>query len=180
MYYISIREGDGVPPHPSGMVNRMDDESKVLKQIIGEFMESGGSTIPLLQAIQERLGYIPEEAFQMIEDIIGTPSSTTYGVATFYAQFRLDPVGKHTIKVCDGTACHVKGSETISNSMKEYLELGEGDTTADGLFTLQEVACLGCCSLAPVMMIDDTTYGQLTIEKMRRVIDSYREGEKDE
>lgn len=158
----------------------MDEDFEVLKNIIGEFKESGGSTIPLLQAIQERFGHIPEEAFQLIEDVVGTPSSTTYGVATFYAQFRLDPVGKHTIKVCDGTACHVKGSETVLNAMKDYLELKGGDTTEDKLFTVEEVACLGCCSLAPVMMIDDTTYGQLTIEKMRKVIESYRGGEKDE
>ena len=97
----------------------MDEDFEVLKNIIGEFKESGGSTIPLLQAIQERFGHIPEEAFQLIEDVVGTPSSTTYGVATFYAQFRLDPVGKHTIKVCDGTACHVKGSETVLNAMKD-------------------------------------------------------------
>ena len=88
----------------------------------------------------------------------------------------MKPVGRHLIKICDGTACHVKGSVTVIDAMKGDLELGDVDTTKDGLFTLEEVACLGCCSLAPVMMVDDTTYGELTIEKVREIIDSYRTG----
>ena len=154
----------------------MKVDQSTLRDIITPFKGSDGVTIPVLQAIQKRFGYLPEESFRMIEEIMDIPSSTTYGVATFYAQFRLKPVGKHLIKACDGTACHVKGSQTILIALREELGLKERDTTEDHAFTLEEVACLGCCSLAPVMMIDDTTYGNLTIDKIREIIATYRDG----
>ena len=154
----------------------MKADQSTLRDIITPFKGIDGATIPVLQAIQKRFGYLPEESFGIIEEIMDIPASTTYGVATFYAQFRLKPVGKHLIKACDGTACHVKGSRTILASLRDELGLKENDTTEDLEFTLEEVACLGCCSLAPVMMIDDTTYGNLTIEKVREIIATYREG----
>jgi len=132
-------------------------------------------TIPVLQMIQTEFGYLPPETFSIIEEVLGISASKAYGVATFYAQFRKEHIGKHLIKACDGTACHVKGSQTLLVSLRDHLDLGEGHTSPDGLFTLEEVACLGCCSLAPVMMIDDTTYGNLTIEKMKGIIDGYKE-----
>ena len=154
----------------------MGDIQSSIKEIIGRFKGVSGATIPVLQAVQNEFGYLPEETFSVVEEVLGIPSSKSYGVATFYAQFRMKPVGSHLIKICDGTACHVKGSVTLIEALKEDLDLGGGDTTKDGVFTLEEVACLGCCSLAPVMMIDDTTYGGLTIEKVREIIDSYRKG----
>ncbi len=154
----------------------MEISRERLLELISPFKGMKGATIPVLQAVQNEYGYLPEESFQVMEEVLSIPASKAFGVATFYAQFRLDPVGKHLIKVCDGTACHVKGSETLLSALRDYLDLKEEDTTEDRLFTLEQVACLGCCSLAPVMMIGDTTYGSLTIEKMRNIIDSYRKG----
>ncbi|MFO8051379.1 MAG: NADH-quinone oxidoreductase subunit NuoE [Thermoplasmatota archaeon] len=144
-----------------------------IRDLIAPFKGSKGVTIPVLQAVQNEFGHIPPEAFQIIESEIGIPTSKSYGVATFYAQFRLAPIGKHIIKVCNGTACHVKGAETIVKALRDHLGLETLDTTEDKLFTIDEVACLGCCSLAPVMMIDDTTYGNLTIDKMKDVLERY-------
>ena len=126
--------------------------------------------IPLLQGTQHLYGFIPEEAFQMISDHTGLNISDMYGVATFYAQFRLKPVGKIIIKVCHGTACHVQNANMISDAIEESLKIKDGETTPDGLFTLESVACLGCCSLAPVMMIGDESFGKLTGKSAVQVI----------
>jgi NADH-quinone oxidoreductase subunit E len=147
-----------------------------MREILKGFIGKRGITIPILQAVQAEFGYLPPETFAIIHEVLGIPSSSSYGVATFYAQFRMEPVGKHLIKACDGTACHVKGSTTILTALRDHLDLKDGRTTEDGVFTLEEVACLGCCSLAPVMMVDDMTYGTLTIEKMKEILDSYKKG----
>jgi NADH-quinone oxidoreductase subunit E len=115
-----------------------------------------------------------------IADKTHTSISKVYGVATFYTQFRFEPVGKYLIMLCQGTACHVNGSKMVEEAIKEYLNINEGETTDDGLFTLNNVACLGCCSLSPVMMINDATYGQLTGEKVRHILGEIRENEKSE
>lgn len=133
------------------------------------------SVIPLLQFLQEREGYIPEEGVQAISHYTGVPVSQIYGVATFYAQFCFQPRGKHVIRLCQGTACHVQGADAILDHLKEKLEVEEGGTTADGLFTLEVVRCLGCCSLAPVMMINEATYGRLTRRTVDRVLEKVRE-----
>jgi NADH-quinone oxidoreductase subunit E len=152
----------------------MEATASQLIDLIRPFKGRHGATIPVLQAIQTSMGYLPPESFDLIEQELGIPASKAYGVATFYAQFRTTPVGKHLIKVCDGTACHVRGSVTILMAIRDHLGLAGSDTTADKVFTLEEVACLGCCSLAPVMMIGATTYGSLTFEKTREILDSYR------
>ncbi|MEZ4387065.1 MAG: NADH-quinone oxidoreductase subunit NuoE [Candidatus Krumholzibacteriia bacterium] len=149
-----------------------------IADIVRPFKGQVGATIPVLQAIQTTLGYLPPESFDVIERECGIPAARAYGVATFYAQFRTTPVGKHLIKVCDGTACHVKGSETIVTALRDHLGLeGEADTTDDMLFTVEEVACLGCCSLAPVLMVGSVTYGNLNVEKTREILDEYRRKE---
>jgi NADH:ubiquinone oxidoreductase subunit E len=156
----------------------MEATASQLVDLIRPFKGKTGATIPVLQAIQTSVGYLPPESFDLIEREIGIPASKAYGVATFYAQFRMAPVGKHIIKLCDGTACHVKGSETISTAIRDHLGLeGDQDTTADRFYTVEEVACLGCCSLAPVLMIGETTYGNLNVEKTREVLDEYRRKE---
>lgn len=152
----------------------MVGKSDRIREVLSDFKGKKGATIPVLQAVQAEFGYLPPETFAVIEEVLGIPSSTSYGVATFYAQFRMDPVGRHLIKACDGTACHVKGSTTILTALKDHLRLKGAKTTEDGMFTLEEVACLGCCSLAPCMMVDETTYGTLTIEKMKEILESYR------
>lgn len=133
-----------------------------------------GALIPLLQAAQEAYGYIPEEAIRRIHRAVGVPVAEIYGVITFYSQFRLKPLGKYLIKMCDGTACHVNGSERLATAIEDELRLGGNDTTPDGLFTLQKVACLGCCSLSPVIMINDETYGRLTPKKVQQLLKEYR------
>jgi len=154
--------------------DQMTVERDNIIELVDKFKGGQGLTIPVLQSIQSALGYLPMEAFAIIEERIGIPASKAYGVATFYSQFRLSPIGKHLIKACDGTACHVKGSQTLLTALKDHLELIETNTSKDNFFTLEEVACLGCCSLAPVMMIDETTYGNLTIEKMKQILSDCR------
>jgi NADH-quinone oxidoreductase subunit E len=130
--------------------------------------------IPLLQVVQEKTGYIPEDAIGAIGEITGAAPSDIYSVITFYKQFRLLPPGKFTIKLCDGTACHVMGSVTLLNVIVDELKLESGDTTRDGLFTISPVACVGCCSLAPVIMINEETYGGLTPQKVRKILKDYQ------
>jgi len=134
----------------------------LLDSLIEKYKDKKGNLIPLLQGTQDIFGYIPHEAFEKISSEVGIELSDMYGVVTFYAQFRLNPVGKHIIKVCHGTACHVQNANAITDALKESLKINDGETTEDGIFTLESVACLGCCSLAPVMMIDNDTYAKLT------------------
>ncbi|TYP52446.1 NADH-quinone oxidoreductase subunit NuoE [Thermosediminibacter litoriperuensis] len=147
----------------------------VLEPVLKEYRGIPGSLITVLQKAQDVYGYLPRRALYHIAREIGVKPAKVFGVATFYAQFRLKPVGKHLIMVCHGTACHVNGAELITSALCDELNIKDGETTADGLFTLQNVACLGCCSLAPVMMIDGEAYGKLTPDKARDVIrDIYR------
>lgn len=129
-----------------------------------------GMLIPLLQAAQDTYGYIPPLAIEQIAEVTGIPSSEVYGVITFYKQFRLEPLGQHLIKMCKGTACYVSGAVTMSQTIEDELGIAPEENTPDGLFTFSVVACLGCCSLAPVVMIDDQAYGKLTPDKLRKIL----------
>ena len=146
---------------------------------IYNYEQNPSSLIPLLQKTQENFGYLPKEALEEISRYLGVPLSRVYGVATFYAQFRFEPLGKYVIKICHGTACHVNGAVNISQAITEELGIEEGQTTEDGLVTLERVACLGCCSLAPVVMINNKVFGKLTPEKVRKLIKKLREGKLD-
>ena len=145
--------------------------------ILENYKNPEESLIAILQDVQGLLGYISEDAVRYITEKTGIASSRIMGVASFYAGFRLKPVGKYRIMVCMGTACHVNGSERIGDTVKRVLGIEAGDITDDGLFSWEEVACLGCCSIAPAMMINDTAYGTLTPDKVQRIIDSIREEE---
>ena len=145
-----------------------------LDHLIEKYKGKKGNLIPLLQGTQNLFGYLPKAAFEKIARDTGLSLSDMYGVATFYAQFRLKPVGKIIIKVCHGTACHVQNANTITDALQESLKVKDGETTEDGLFTLESVACLGCCSLAPVMMIGDQTYGKLTGTEAVRIVKGIR------
>ena len=136
-----------------------------------------GELIPLLQSAQDHFGYIPRRAISYISEVTGVPESEVYGVITFYSQFRLQPMGKFVIKACDGTACHVQNSRTIIDTIEDELGIEVNGTTADGLFTLTTVACLGCCSLAPVLMINEDTQGRLTPQSVRKLLREYRRRE---
>ncbi|MFH2142735.1 MAG: NADH-quinone oxidoreductase subunit NuoE [Bacteroidota bacterium] len=142
--------------------------------LINKYRGSKGNMIPLLQGVQELYGYIPREAFLKLNQEAGLKLNDMYGVATFYAQFRLKAVGKHIIKVCHGTACHVQNADSITDAIKEFLKVKDGETTEDRLFTLESVACLGCCSLAPVMMIGENTSGKLKGSDAVKIIKDIR------
>ncbi|MFW6040335.1 MAG: NADH-quinone oxidoreductase subunit NuoE [Thermoplasmatota archaeon] len=146
-----------------------------MEKIFEKYKPEPGSLIPLLQESQRQFGYLPKEVMIKIGEYLGLPVSKVYGVATFYAQFRFEPLGKHMVKICHGTACHVKGADKITDAVENKLDIKTGETTKDGMFTLERVACLGCCSLAPVIMVDDTAHGNLTREKVKDVLDQYRE-----
>ncbi len=149
----------------------------LIDPIITKYKNVKGNMIPILQKTQETYGYIPRAAFNKLAKETDLKLSDMYGVASFYAQFRLHPVGKHIIKVCHGTACHVQNATAITDALVEELKVKDGETTPDNLFTLESVACLGCCSLAPVMMIGNDTFGKLTGKSAVDVIRKIRETE---
>jgi NADH-quinone oxidoreductase subunit E len=134
-----------------------------------------GSLIPILQRAQELYGWLPVELLAHISRRTGVKPAKVMGVVTFYTQFRTKPAGKNLILLCQGTACHVNGSADIEEVIKEYLGVKEGEITPDGLFTYNNVACIGCCSLSPVMMIGDKTYGNLTKESTVEILEGIRE-----
>lgn len=132
-----------------------------------------GALIPILQETQDLFGYLPPPALHRIAQRKNMPPSAVFGVATFYSQFHLKPKGRHVIRVCKGTACHVGGAESIHETVTDKLKIKEGETSDDLKFTLQSVACVGCCSLAPVMMIDDEVYGRLNKEKVAKILEQF-------
>jgi NADH:ubiquinone oxidoreductase subunit E len=147
----------------------------ILDNIIKKHRETGGNIISLLQDTQEAFGYVPKEAVQYYSDTLGIASSRFYGVATFYSQFRLKPSGKNRITACCGTACHVRGAERILNNVKRELHLAdEDDTTPDGQFTVEKVACLGFCSFAPVVLINGAVHGKTTADPILKEIKTLR------
>lgn len=147
--------------------------------VIEKYGPIEGSMISILQQTQDIYGYIPVLAIDYISQKTGIFASVVYGVATFYAQFRLQPVGKYLIMLCQGTACHVNGAAKIEEAITEALGIKDGETTEDRVFTLNNVACLGCCSLAPVMMIDGEAYGNLTKDSTKAILAEIANKEKE-
>lgn len=146
----------------------------LIEPTLETYAEVPGSLIAILQKTQDIYGYLPMDVMEHIAESTGTPIANVVGVATFYAQFRLEPVGKYLIMLCQGTACHVNGSELISSAISDELGIEAGETTEDGLFTLNHVACLGCCSLSPVMMINGKVYSSLTPDKAKKILRTLR------
>ena len=130
--------------------------------------------IPLLQDIQNEYGYLPEDILRQASEHVNMPFATVYGVATFYNQFRLTPLGKYVIRVCRGTACHVKNSANVLIALETELKVNAGETTRDKLFTLETVACIGACSIAPVISINEEYYGRLTVKEIPKIIKKYQ------
>lgn len=147
----------------------------LLGNVLEKYKNIPGSLITILQKAQEVYGYLPTDVIYHIAKEINVTPARVMGVATFYTQFRFRPVGKYLIMLCQGTACHVNGSERIEKTIKDELGISDGETTEDGLFTLKNVACLGCCSLSPVMMINEETYGSLTPEKVKMILKELKE-----
>ena len=159
------------------MCNCNCSDLTLLKDVLEKYAGVKGSLITILQKAQDIYGYLPTDVIYHVAKKIGSTPAEVMGVATFYTQFRLKPVGKYLIMLCQGTACHVNGSERIENTIKEHLGIADGETTEDGLFTLKNVACLGCCSLSPVMMINGETYGKLTPAEAKKIIADIRKKE---
>lgn len=153
-----------------------------LDKVLAEYKDVPGNLIIILQKAQSIYSYLPRHVIAHIAKKTGYTQAKIFGVATFYTQFRLNPIGKNLILLCQGTACHVNGSKMIEEAIMEELDIADGETTEDGLFTLNNVACLGCCSLAPVMMIQndegEETYGNLTQESVKDVLRAIRKAEK--
>ena len=141
-----------------------------LADVLAQYRGVPGSLITVLQKAQGIYGYLPQDVLAYIAKELDVPAARVFGVATFYTQFRFQPVGRYFIELCKGTACHVNGADTIARTITEELGIGDGETTADGLFSLKCVACLGCCSLSPVMMVNGETYGSLTPAKVRDIL----------
>ena len=149
--------------------------NETLERILTEHRANSGNIISLLQDTQEAFGYIPREAVQFYSDELGIAPSRFYGVATFYAQFRLKPLGKHKVTACCGTACHVRGADRLISGIERELRLErDSDTTADGEVTFEKVACLGFCSFAPIVLVDGTVHGKTNIESVLKEIKSLR------
>jgi len=145
------------------------------EEILADYTGDRSQLIPLLQKLQDVYGYLPKDVIARLSERTGIFVSQIMGVATFYAQFRLEPVGKHVVKICFGTACHVIGAENIADAICRELGIELGGTTEDRLFTVESVACIGCCSLAPVITIGEETHGRLTPDTARAAIRAFRE-----
>jgi NADH-quinone oxidoreductase subunit E len=148
--------------------------SKPLSSILERSSGSREDLIPVLQQVQEVEGYISQEAVGLISRRLKISENEIHGVATFYAQFRFHPPGEHHILVCMGTACHVKGGAQLVSALQHELKISPGETSDDGKWDMESVACLGCCALAPVVKIDDKIYSQMSVLKLRQVLDEYK------
>ena len=150
--------------------NHESVDLSLIKDVLDQYADVKGSLISILQKTQEIYGYVPIDAVYHIAERTGLTPAKIMGVATFYAQFRFQAVGKYLIMICKGTACYVNGANAVADAVMEELGIGNNETTADGLFSLSLVSCLGCCSLAPVMMINEDTYGSLTPDKVVKIL----------
>ena len=148
-------------------------EHPELDEILARHKGERGSLIPVLQEVQSVCGYISQDAIKEISAALDIPATDIFGVATFYAQFHLKPRGRHVVRVCQGTACHVRGGAKILAEVEKELGIMPGETTEDLRYTLEPVACLGCCGLAPVMMVDEETHGRLTADKVAEILAKY-------
>ena len=155
--------------------NCQKSDLTLMDDVLKKYKDISGSLITILQKAQDIYGYLPIDVIYHIASETGNTPAKVMGVATFYTQFRLKPIGKYLIMLCQGTACHVNGSERIESAISEELGIHDGETTEDGIFTLKNVACLGCCSLSPVMMINEETYGSLTPDKTIKILRELRE-----
>ncbi len=147
---------------------------ELLGQIFQKYQDESGALISILQEIQGSFDYLPEDVLTSLSEEMSIPLSRIYGVITFYNQFYLSPRGRNIIRVCHGTACHIGGAEKISEAVSQELGVSEGATTEDGEFTAERVACLGCCGLAPCVMVNENTHGRLTDRRVKRIIKQYK------
>ncbi len=151
------------------MTADVKEQKEQLDELLSGYSGESGDLVPILQEVQERFGYLPGEVMQGIAKFLSLPESTVYGVSTFYSQFKFVPTGKRIVKVCRGTACHVRGGARILSEVEKRLGVKPGETTDDLEYTLETVACIGACALAPTMVIDKETHRQMTTKKVGEV-----------
>ncbi|MDI6878964.1 MAG: NADH-quinone oxidoreductase subunit NuoE [Desulfitobacteriaceae bacterium] len=151
----------------------IDPKETELDAVIAQYVREKGALIPVLQKAQEIYGYLPTEVLKRVGRGLRIPLSKIYGVVTFYAQFRLMPMGRNVLRVCLGTACHVRGGAKVLETIEQELGVKDGGTTEDQRFTLEIVACIGACGLAPTMMINDEVHGRLTAENVTEILSKY-------
>lgn len=156
------------------MSDQTTQEFKPFNVELWKYDGHAGALIPLLQSAQDTYGYVSEKAIDYISHVTGIPAADIYGVVTFYAQFRTRPLGRNIIKVCNGTACHVNGAKMVYDTIQDELNITYDETTEDGNFSLLSVACIGCCSLAPVITINGETFGRLESNKLRKIIRDFK------
>jgi NADP-reducing hydrogenase subunit HndA len=154
---------------------KKEDKFEFIDRVIERYKGQEGSMIPILHAIQQKLGYLPEDVQAYIAEKMEVPLSEIYGIVSFYALFSTQPKGKHKISVCMGTACYVRGSGLILDELEKQLGIRVGETTKDGLFTLEACRCLGACGLAPVLTVDEHVHGRLTTNDIVEVISKYKD-----
>jgi len=164
-----MREGISDSSHQPVEIDYMELDTIIEEQ----FNKDKENLIMILQEIQKKYNYLPQASLIYLSEKIGVPISTIFGVGTFYSTFSLEPRGKHIISVCLGTACHVRGAEKVRDRIQESLNLHDGQTTEDMLFTLESVRCLGCCSLGPVVRVDDDIYGRITSDMAGKILENY-------
>ncbi len=155
------------------MEDKTIDLKPVARIVSGYVHDYESNLIAILQQTQDEYGYLPKSVMKEISKLTDVPLTRIFGVVTFYSQFTLIPRGKHAIKICNGTACHVRGVDEVKEKVKEHLNVVEGETTADFQFTLETVACIGTCFLAPVMMVDDRYFGKLTTDTVADIVKEY-------
>ena len=164
-----MREGISDSSHQPVEIDYMELDTIIEEQ----FNRDKENLIMILQEIQKKYNYLPQASLIYLSEKIGVPISTIFGVGTFYSTFSLEPRGKHIISVCLGTACHVRGAEKVRERIQETLHIHDGQTTEDMLFTLESVRCLGCCSLGPVVRVDDDIYGRITSDMAGKILENY-------
>ena len=148
--------------------------SKDARELIRSFDSDQGNLIPILHALQDRFGYLTSEAMEEVAEWLSIPASEVYGTATFYTLFATKPLGQHVVRLCDSAPCHIEGSKTIRKVLEEHLKVCVGETTRDGLFTLEIVSCFGLCGVAPAIMVDEDVYGNLTPDSIPQILAKYR------
>jgi NADH-quinone oxidoreductase subunit E len=162
---------------PTAVDDPVETTNDAIDTVLAGYPDAGrDSLIPILQDVQDRLGFLSRESIARIGEHLGLPASKIFGVATFYNQFRFQPLGKLHIQVCRGTACHVKGSLSLLDALKQELGVEPGQTTRDGLFSLEVVACIGACGLAPVICVNGEFHAGMTTQQVRHLVEEYREG----
>jgi NADH-quinone oxidoreductase subunit E len=147
-----------------------------IKEITGQYPAERRFSLAIMQDVQREFNYIPPEAMPLIKEHVGVPEGQLFAIATFYKALSLQPKGKHVIKLCDGTACHMRGAVNLAGGIERHLGIGPGERTDDGQFSLELVNCVGSCALAPVMIVDETYYSKVTMEALPGILDKYKAG----